>query len=69
MYHFHVAEHVKICRNANLTYTGLGLVEGHCSIIIAHIKGMYHATDAMYDVLFDGEDEICYICFFDLRRN
>ena len=69
MYHFRVAEHVKICQSASLTYTGPGLVAGHCGNIMAHTKDMYDATDEMYDVLFDGEDEICYICFSDLRRN
>jgi len=69
MYRFRVQEHVKIRPSANLTYTSPGLQMGHCGVIIAHTTGMYHPTDEMYDVLFEGEHEIRYVCFSDLLRN
>ena len=68
MYKFRLQDPVSLRDSANLTFTGPGLQPGHKGNITGYTKGMYHATDEMYDVLFVGESSVRYICFSDLRR-
>ena len=68
MYKFRLQDPVSLRDTANLTFTGPGLQPGHKGNITGYTKGMYHATDEMYDVLFVGESSVRYICFSDLKR-
>jgi len=68
MYHFRIADCVKLIPLANLTFTESGLHSGHCGHIVAYTTGMYDPVDEMYDVIFEGESHVRYICFSDLQR-
>jgi len=68
MYYFRVNDRVKLAPSANLTFTEPGLSVGQCGRIAAYTPGMYDPVDEMYNVIFEGESFVRYICFSDLQR-